>query len=203
VHGLLSAAVPLLIGFSLSGGAGAGGLCYLVFLWLASVVAVATHCCQELLVGVGAHVVASPRRMPGAMLHAGEPRAEPETVFGSAGMANQGGASRDDAFEDGAVTQRIVRRRTSGGDIVEALLRVAFQPGEREIALHIPLWPAMATTPTVDCEPLDDSAVETRVTVVQTYGVRIEVRRSGPINAAAVVPLGVQVVAAAEAEAAA
>jgi hypothetical protein len=201
--GLLSAAVPLLIGFSLSGGVGIGGLCYLVFLLLASVLAITTQCCQELPAGIEASVDASSRRIPGAMVQASEPRGEPETVLGLTGTAGPGGAACGDAFEDSAVTQRIVRRRTPGGDFVEALLRVAFQPGEREVALHIPLWPALATTPTVECEPLDDSAVEPRVTVAQTYGVRIEVRRSGSIDAAAVVPLGVQIAAIAKAEAAA
>ncbi len=201
-YGLLSAAVPLLMGFSLSGGVGTGGLCYLVFLLLASVLAVGTHCCQDLLAGIGTHVDTASRRIPGAITQAGEPRSEPETDR-AAGTADPDGGASGDAFEDGAVSQRIVRRRTPGGDVVEAVLRVAFQPGEREVALHVPLWPAMATTPAVECEPLDDSSVEPRVTAAQTYGVRIEVRRSGSIDAAAVVPLGVQIAAAAEAEAAA
>jgi hypothetical protein len=99
-------------------------------------------------------------------------------------------------LDDPAVSQAVTRRTTADSDSLEALLRVRFDPGQREVALHIPIWPAMAANPEVECEPLDASNVELRVSSAHTYGVRLEARRpADQAQQPGEVPVGVTITA--------
>lgn len=100
------------------------------------------------------------------------------------------------AFDDPATSQVFARRQTESGECLEVLMRIRFAPGEREVALHIPLWPALSTEPIVECEPLDDGDIELRVTSARTYGVRIEARRpAGRIQTEEQTAIGAMIVA--------
>jgi hypothetical protein len=100
-------------------------------------------------------------------------------------------------LDDPDVSQAVTRRTTPESDSLEALLRVRFDPGQREVALHIPIWPAMAANPEVECEPLDASDVELRVSSAHTYGVRLEARRpADEIQQPGEVPVGVTITSA-------
>lgn len=81
------------------------------------------------------------------------------------------------AFDDPATSQVLSRRQTEAGESLEVLMRIRFESGEREVALHIPIWPSLGADPDVECEPLDNGDIELRVTSARSYGVRIEARR--------------------------
>ena len=99
-------------------------------------------------------------------------------------------------FDDPATSQALSRRQTAMGECVEVLLRIRFVPGEREVALHIPLWPSLSADPDVECEPLDNGDIELRVTSARTYGVRIEARRPADrIQTAEQAAIGVMITA--------
>lgn len=203
--GLLSIFVPLLLGLSLSGSAGSGGMAYLLLLTMASVIGVAVHTHRDLLMDLPGTVgvLAGSRLAADGAAHATARVAIRQAPVDS--VASSAIAETDPpTFDDCNVSQQWIRRSTpEGADSLQILMRVTFPPGAREVAVHIPLWPAMTGIPVVDCEPLDASEVELRVTAAHTYGVRIEVRRSGACDEAHCVPIGVQIAAASQADAAA
>lgn len=65
-----------------------------------------------------------------------------------------------------------------GGELVEGTIRVRFEPGQKRAQLHVPFSPPLAGVPDVECEPVGGEALRVRVPVRQTYGIRIEARRS-------------------------
>jgi hypothetical protein len=77
-----------------------------------------------------------------------------------------------------------------GGEQIEAVLIARFQPGQRQTVVHLPIHPVLPRPPQVECEPLDESAVELQVTAVYGYGVRVEVKRTTGLDAEAAVPVG-------------
>lgn len=82
------------------------------------------------------------------------------------------------------------RSLPGGGEQIEAVLIARFVPGQRQTAVHLPIHPVLSRAPHVECEPLDESAVELQVTAVLGYGVRVEVKRTGRLDAEAAVPIG-------------
>jgi hypothetical protein len=81
--------------------------------------------------------------------------------------------------EQESFSQRWVRREGEIGDELEGTLRIYFAAGQRTATADIPIVPAMARVPDVDCEPLQpsDSDVQVIVRGVHTYGVRLELQR--------------------------
>jgi hypothetical protein len=89
------------------------------------------------------------------------------------------------ALADESVTQWLQRSRPAPGEErIDGMTRVEFAPGEKQIAVHVAFCPPLPTVPVVTCELLDDADVRLRVTTVQTYGVRIEAKRSGDVGEA-------------------
>lgn len=189
LRGVTALAAPAVIGLLLVRDSVAG----LTYLLAVGVIAVVAVCDLSLIMrrrvgaaggrgdevreaGVPPVVLPMPAVLPGAAEAAGEPAAP---------------------LDDPAVSQAVTRRTTSDSDSLEALLRVRFDPGQREVALHIPIWPAMAANPEVECEPLDSSNVELRVSSAHTYGVRLEARRpADQVLEPAEVPVGVTITSA-------
>lgn len=119
-------------------------------------------------------------------------------------VATMESAPAADAFDDPQVQQQIIRRRTeSGGDSLEALLRVEFAAGQREASIHVPIQPAFAGMPEVECEPLDEAEVHLKVAAVHPYGVRIEAKRARGLEEPATIAVGILMQSAGEAAAAA
>lgn len=109
-----------------------------------------------------------------------------------------------EAFDDPEVQQQIIRRRTeSGGESLEALLRIEFAANQREASIHLPIQPALTGLPEVECEPLEDADVDLKVGAVHSYGVRIEAKRAGGELEAATIAVGILVRSTVAAEAAA
>ncbi|MBI5759444.1 MAG: hypothetical protein HZA46_13070 [Planctomycetales bacterium] len=89
------------------------------------------------------------------------------------------------ALADESVTQWLQRSRPAPSEErIDGMTRVEFAPGEKQIAVHVAFCPPLPAVPVVTCELLDDADVRLRVTTVQTYGVRIEAKRSGDIGEA-------------------
>lgn len=89
-----------------------------------------------------------------------------------------------------AARQWMCRSRDEGYELLEGELRVEFLPGQRVVPVHLPFSPALSATPDFECEGLDDCDVSFRTTACHSYGVRVEVSRSGPTDEAAITTIG-------------
>lgn len=65
-----------------------------------------------------------------------------------------------------------------GGEMVDGTIRVFFEVGQKRAHLHVPFSPPLGGLPEVECEAIGDDSVRCKVAVRQTYGIRIEARRS-------------------------
>lgn len=65
-----------------------------------------------------------------------------------------------------------------GGELVEGTIRVRFEPGQKRAHLHVPFQPPLPGVPDVECEAVGAEALRVKVPVRQTYGIRIDARRS-------------------------
>ncbi len=72
----------------------------------------------------------------------------------------------------------------SGSELVEGTMTVRFERGQKRANLHIPFSPPLAGAPEVECEAVGDLPVRLKVPVRQSYGLRIEARRSNADEAA-------------------
>ena len=61
---------------------------------------------------------------------------------------------------------------------MEGVMTVRFDRGQKRANLHIPFSPPLKGMPDVECECVDDVPVRLKVPVRQSYGIRIEARRS-------------------------
>lgn len=86
---------------------------------------------------------------------------------------------------DDDVVDGWARRRSPEGDSITGHSAVSFAPGERIVALHVPFLPPFDRLPDFDCEmeSADGTDAAAKVTLLRTYGVRVEVRRSGSLEA--------------------
>ncbi|MEZ6060106.1 MAG: hypothetical protein R3C19_07080 [Planctomycetaceae bacterium] len=69
-------------------------------------------------------------------------------------------------------------RDESGSELVEGTMLVRFERGQKKVNLHVPFSPPLAGTPEVECESVGDLPLRLKVPVRQSYGLRIEARRS-------------------------
>lgn len=65
-----------------------------------------------------------------------------------------------------------------GGVMVEGTVKVNFEAGQKRANVHIPFSPPLPGVPEVECESVSDDVLRLKVPVRQTYGIRIEARRS-------------------------
>lgn len=132
-----------------------------------------------------------------------ETRADPETTRGPESSSTEGtsawNANSDEVTSSGLVQQFARRQAEDGSELIEAVLTAVFAPFERETVVHLPFQPALASTPHIECEPLDTSEVTATVTSARPYGVRIELRRETADERELAVPIGVEITSAASA----
>ena len=69
-----------------------------------------------------------------------------------------------------------------GEERIDGVVAVHLQAGEKQSMIHLPFVPPFATQPNVTCEVLGDVAARLRVAAIQTYGARIEVKRSQGVD---------------------
>lgn len=67
-------------------------------------------------------------------------------------------------------------------EFLEGCVRVAFEPGQATAVVHIPVQPAMAAPPQVECEPVDDCPMRISADPVLPYGVRLVCRRTETVS---------------------
>lgn len=81
------------------------------------------------------------------------------------------------------VLQWMTRTRPSdGSEAIEGGMRVTFEAGQRQQALHIALCPPLPGVPEVECEVLDEADVLVNVAAARPYGLRLEARRDGDMT---------------------
>lgn len=76
-------------------------------------------------------------------------------------------------------TQQMTRSVEAGIETLECLLRVSFVAGQQNETLHVAFCPPLLNAPTGSCEALAGAPCEVKVAALETYGARIEVKRSG------------------------
>lgn len=65
-----------------------------------------------------------------------------------------------------------------GGVMVEGTVQIHFEIGQKRANVHVPFSPPLPGVPEVECESVGDDVLRLKVPVRQTYGIRIEARRS-------------------------
>lgn len=78
------------------------------------------------------------------------------------------------------VSQSMSRTRLGdGSETIEGTIVLPFAAGQQIGVAHLPFSPPFGSQPQVTCHLLDDSPVRLRVTATQTYGARVEAKRTG------------------------
>jgi hypothetical protein len=88
----------------------------------------------------------------------------------------------EDAVESDSqgVSQSMSRtRHGDGSETIEGTMVLPFAAGQQIGVAHLPFSPPFGAQPEVTCHLLDDSPVRLRVTATQTYGARVEAKRTG------------------------
>jgi hypothetical protein len=89
----------------------------------------------------------------------------------------------DDAVEE--YSQQLIRSFSAErGDVLEGSVKVSFAAGQRQANVHIPFIPPFVNVPAVECEALEGCDVRLKVGTVQTFGTRIEAKRTEAIDQA-------------------
>lgn len=65
-----------------------------------------------------------------------------------------------------------------GSELVEGVMTIRFDKGQKRANLHIPFSPPLPGMPEVECECVGDVPLRLKVPVRQSYGIRIEARRT-------------------------
>ncbi|MFV0443230.1 MAG: hypothetical protein ACK5Q5_06640 [Planctomycetaceae bacterium] len=112
------------------------------------------------------------------------PRQTTPVATSAAEEATNSAALADEVSCD-ALLMRLERRVAEDEERIELEYHLELNAAETHRTLHIPISPPLTTIPEVECEPLDDAAIEIQVAAAFTYGIRLELRRS----TAAVAPL--------------
>ena len=72
--------------------------------------------------------------------------------------------------------QQLTRIREDGRESIHAVLLAEIPPGDRQAALHVAFCPPLAEKPELTAHALDADDAQVRITQVETFGARIEVR---------------------------
>ena len=83
-----------------------------------------------------------------------------------------------------------------GNECIEGTIQIAFCPGQKQTAIHIPFCPPLSEKPKVQCEPAEDVPIRFKVALARPYGMRIEAKRTGEIDAECSVQVRFSAVAA-------
>jgi hypothetical protein len=132
-----------------------------------------------------------PRRIPSLRrLLTWRRAARPLTLPAALQELNHGSASLVELSEDededegraplaDEITQQVTRLRSGEtGETVLGLIRVSFRPGERSQNIHLAFCPPMDGTPLLVAHQLAGPPVTIRTAQVESYGARLELKRS-------------------------
>lgn len=65
-----------------------------------------------------------------------------------------------------------------GREAVEGMIRIRFAPHERQGTAHLSFCPPFDSVPTIEFEMESDSDIDSRITQIQSFGARIEMKRN-------------------------
>jgi hypothetical protein len=69
-------------------------------------------------------------------------------------------------------------KEANGTELIEGVMPVHFDRGQKRVNVHVPFSPPLGGVPDVECESVDGEDLRLKVAVRQSYGIRIEARRS-------------------------
>jgi hypothetical protein len=82
------------------------------------------------------------------------------------------------------ILQEYSRTQTGEQEIISGVITFRFAAYQQIAVEHIPFVPALPTIPSIETEPIEADAITIRATDIQTYGVRLEAKRTGALPAA-------------------
>jgi hypothetical protein len=92
--------------------------------------------------------------------------------------------SCDESLPD-SVNQQLTRMQTEdAGELVFGLVRAGFAVGERSQIIHVAFCPPLEGTPLFHAEQVDGSPVTIKATQVESFGVRLELKRGAKADCA-------------------
>ena len=92
---------------------------------------------------------------------------------------------------DPSILQWMTRRQLAdGSEAVEGAVRIFFESGNRFAVAHVAFVPPLSERPNANCQLLVDFEGRARIGVAQSYGLRIEARRSESDSSALSVDVG-------------
>lgn len=77
------------------------------------------------------------------------------------------------------VQQQITRSQTDAGETALVLQRLLWRVGERTQVVHVAFCPPLGAAPKLHMETAEGEEVELRATLAESFGLRIEAKRSG------------------------
>lgn len=107
------------------------------------------------------------------------------TPIGDEARNEEGADDEPEGFNDEGLLQEVRRTRwPDGTQALDATLAAEFPAGARNVSLHLPIWPLLPGELDVTAEPVDADGDEVRVAVgmVRSFGIRLDVRRTGGIE---------------------
>lgn len=110
--------------------------------------------------------------------------------------------SRGDGDEEGestllpvGVSQQLTRAANASGETLDGLLRVEFAVGEQLQTVHVAFCPPLCFTPTAVCQAVDGADCDVKITSLETFGARLEIKRRGALTLADEAIVQMQVIA--------
>jgi hypothetical protein len=81
----------------------------------------------------------------------------------------------------GQITHQLTRMQTAdGGDIINARVAAAFEPGQRTTSIHVAFCPPFAVLPEVEFEQTDGPEARIKLGQLLPQGVRLDVKLAAP-----------------------
>jgi hypothetical protein len=114
--------------------------------------------------------------------------ARPRRRAGAAEDGSEDPVSEDPAEDDrdllaDDVWQQITRAESDqGGELVFGVVRCEFAEGQRQTRIHIAFCPPLARRPELSAEQVDGPPVRIKTSMLETFGVCLEVKRGAPGN---------------------
>lgn len=111
-----------------------------------------------------------------------KPAANPADISESSpqNLTLEPAASNSSAMPDGQIQQQSMRWKTQNGcQWVQGQMRGQFKKNQRSISLHIGFCPPLDSVPQFSAETLEGADIQLKVGIAETFGARVDLRRSG------------------------
>ncbi|MCH2209952.1 MAG: hypothetical protein MK110_01515 [Fuerstiella sp.] len=106
----------------------------------------------------------------------------PPTVSFKTEKQGQVGSRKNsnDVQDTDALSRTTFERVTDefGGELIEGVVAIRFDPGQKRANVHVPFSPPLSGVPEVECDTVIDESVRVKVPERRAWGLRIEGRRT-------------------------